>query len=755
MSRLQSRLFYRIVAKNREVYALKIVTLAIAFACTTLITLFSLNEFGFDRFHRQPNSVIRVLQQNNSETFSGNRLTSRIPPSVFAAIRSWSRDSLIVSRVKVMGHLNIKSENRNHHDQVVHAADGCIADIFSFDIVNGSLDNFREKERTAMLSSTFAYRYFGTIRAAGKQLKVRARGDTVLFTVACVFKDYPQNSHENFNLFVRFDNSSIRSLQFDLEDAGVYGRILLGSRVHDENYLNSSMANTPFTYNLQPLPEIHFGPRVIGENAKHGDSYSILILICITFLILFLALSGFVNLTTLTLPHRSKEIAIKKLAGTTQKELLLTFARESFSLSAISMLIGLMLALLTSGLLDPILSINLIVLLSRADIPLLLITGILLIMVGIAPLFMTLRFIRAAPTRLLSTETITFPGFKRFITFIQLGFSIFLIVASIVIKRQVNFSLLKEPGRNHDQVVYLPYPEHMSNDDLSTLRTNWKKYNPNILDVIATSQLPNQIHSKEINSDFYFVSVDPGFVEFLNLKMIEGRGFKANDGDSIFLVNKKGREMLTAGDANMIGVVEDLGSRFNSNQPEVPLKISLASSSQTCSYLCVRVLEVDIRKTIQYLSTFFDRENPVSVSFIDKGFEEWLQYQDRLNSLSEALAVISAFLACCAIYGLSLSIVRDKLKQIAIRKLYGATTALITHLLVREFVRQIVVAVLIFGPITYLLLREWLRNFVYATHFNWMDPVFPIAYCLLIITILCGIQALGLNRANLTTALKE
>src|SRR5688572_8820635 len=168
-----------------------------------------------------------------------------------------------------------------------------------------------------------------------------------------------------------------------------------------------------------------------------------------------------------------------------------------------------------------------------------------------------------------------------------------------------------------------------------------KKYNANIVDVMATSQLPNHINSKELNSDFYFISVDPEFQDFFNLKMVEGNWFKPNDGDSIMVVNKKGKTLLSSHMANVIGVVSGMMEQFN--LPEKPIKI-YTSASFEYNYLCVRILEVDIRKTVHYLSNYFE-PRPRQVSFLNARFEEWVTYQDRLNRLSDFLAIISAILS--------------------------------------------------------------------------------------------------------------
>lgn len=752
MSALNSRLFFRNILKNREAYVLKVITLAITFCCCTLMILFSMNEFGYDRFHDNYHSVFRVLQRNNETAYSGNRLSTQIPFEIFSALNSGSTDSIVVSRLKVMDDLSLLTEEQIFHGQKLHTADPQITDIFSFEILDGSLDEFHLKQQTILLSASYSYKYFGTEKSAGKKIRIYTLGDTLHFSVAGVYKDYPKNSHEEFNSFIRFDTTSIRALRFNPGDIAIYGRAYDKDGIEPAAQKINRRLSAELHYIFQPIAEIYFGPRTIGDEARHGDHYSIVILISITLLIFFLALTSFINLTTLTLPHRSKELAVKKLAGANQLKLLADFATESFSIVGFALVFGALVLVVTSQFIESALSINLLLFLMQGKVLLLCVLAGLSLTLGIAPLFLTLNFTAANPNRLLSSETISFPRFKRTIIFLQLGISLFLIVASMVIRRQVNYSLLKEPGRNHEQIVYMSYPKNLTNEGLVNLRARWKKDNANIVDVMATSQLPKRIHSKELNSDYFIISVDPEFKDFFDLRVIGGNWFKANDGDSILVVNESARKLMGVNNQNVIDVIEDISRQFN--QPEKPLKINM-SHHFSYNFLCVRILEVDVRKTIRFLTATFTEgtQKPV-ISFLNKRFEEWLIYQDRLNSLSEVLAVISGFLSCFAIYGLSVSIVRDKLKQIAIHKICGASTLSVTKLLIKEFINQLVVALLIFGPLTYIVLNELLRGFVYATHFNWMDPVIPVAYCVTVIILLCGFQALNLNRHDLSAALK-
>ena len=136
-------------------------------------------------------------------------------------------------------------------------------------------------------------------------------------------------------------------------------------------------------------------------------------------------------------------------------------------------------------------------------------------------------------------------------------------------------------------------------------------------------------------------------------------------------------------------------------------------------------------------------------------FEAWINYQTGLNFFTNILTIIAALLSCCAIYGLTISVVKDKLKQIAIRKICGADLMHITYLLAKEFVLNLFLAILIFAPITYIVMRELLRAFVYSTKLSWLDPVYPLVYCAVVISTLCTWQALNLNRSDLSGALKE
>ncbi len=488
-----------------------------------------------------------------------------------------------------------------------------------------------------------------------------------------------------------------------------------------EAELNEQNTDPSFTYKLQPLREVYFGPRVVGENEKHGEVYSVLILTCISGLIFVLAVTNFINLVSLTLPARSKEIAIRKVAGAQKEPLLMLLAKEN----SITVLTALAFGVILSFQFKEYLS---------NDVFAYIIVIALTAFTALAPLLPAWTFIKATPGKLLGTDTITFPRMKNIITVVQLGVSLSLIIASLVINRQITRSLIKEPGKNHEQIVYTKWPNGMSRQYLNRLKNDWPRDNPSIVNLTAVSHTPDNIQSKPIGEDYYQLSVDYDFKDFFRLKMIDGRWFGVMDRDSAVVTQE-------ANTVKSIGVVESFVNK--------PLRISV-NEDDVSNFIMIRILEVDIRKTLKTIERSFTELSgqPTIISFLDHNYADTLAYEDRLNQLCNLLSIVGCIMAACAIYALSLSRMKDNMKQIAIRKTFGATNGQIVQRLALQFLELMLVSMFFFGPLTYFLLREWLRNFAYSAKFMWSDPFLSIGVCLVIVAIT---NLLMIRRINTTS----
>jgi putative ABC transport system permease protein len=745
------KLFFRLVSRTWEVFGLKLLALTLAFACTVIVLTFAIHEFTYDTFHPQANKTFRILQRQENEKVTGNPYTSVIPAPRYFTIKDQLKAELTLSQLRTLNGLTVVSSGSRVTDQRIHVTDGDLTEVLYFKAASGSLHTFKSKNRTAMLSASAAIAFFNTIDISGKQISLFSGYDTVTCTVAAVFEDFPANSHDAFEFIVNLDSVTISDLGYDTRRSTVYGKLSPGADlVKTQEKVNQLVQTKNLSYTLQPLPEIYFGRRVTGENARHGDEYSISILLVITGLILFLATITYINLTTLSIPPRAKEIAIKKVAGATHTHLTFLFMRESFFLTSTALLLAALLVAMLSPVTRSYLQIDLPALIkTNADI-LLIIMGVLFTVVVIAPVIVILKFIRARPTRLLSEESLSFPALKRVITFLQLGTSLFLIVGSLIVQRQINHSLIKEPGRNFYQVAVIPFPQKLNHESFYNLKTEWPRSNAHVVEILGLSHLPSALTGRELNTNWHYLKTDPDFISFFGLKPEQGRWFKGN-AENAFVINRKGIPLANK-KSPPIGVIENFGYRYG--QSEIPLKIEIGKFSEF-NFLCIKVLEVDIRETAVRLSVFADSRNPAPVSFLDNGFVQWLSYEDKLNSLSRFLALISAILSGCAIYGLSISLARDKAKQIAIHKISGASVVHIIFILVNQLLKPLCLTLLIIGPVAVLLITEWLRKFAYATRPSFADLFIAVGFCSAIVLLTCSYQAMKLNRVSLSASLKK
>jgi putative ABC transport system permease protein len=739
-------LFLRLFRAQWGIYSLKLVSLAIAFACTILVVAFASKEFDVNE--SQPNSgqIVRVIRRNDAIDYNRNRLSDRIPVKVQKIISSVSGDSIEWCRVTVLEQV-IATGTKRLRGTPFHAVDPSVINVFDFDIAHGDLANF--DKGSILLSSSSAIALFGNEASAGQRVDIATTKDTVALTVAAVFRDW-KNMHEKFQVLLANEGTA-RRLGYTDSASAMYGRTHASLDLDAlATNIATKSAEQDISYRLQPLREIYFGPRVTGENARHGDSYSVWILICISSLILLLAISNYANLTTLTLPARSVELAIGKVAGANSFTLCLRLLQESLTMCAMAMMAGVGVLALSASTLQTLFAIDVTAwthdLSWSAVAALLLIFGIAIA----APTYQIIVFTSATPRRLLSTEVISFPAFKRVITILQLGVSISLIAAGLVIERQIDRSLIKEPGWNQDQVVYLRYPDDLTR--LDDMKLGWKRNNPNIVGVTAASQLPNYLQSRDTSGRFHRIVVEHDFFSFFGMEIVKGRGFRVNDQDSV-MVNAQGAALDVT--PAPIGVVSDFSSAFN--QPASAVQIRQTNDYRDYAFLFIRIYEVNIRDTKAYLTRFFKEIGVADpqISFLDPHYENVLLYEDTLNGLSRLLTAVGIAMACCAIYALGLSRLNDNLKQIAIRRTFGATRAQIVTMLSREILERLLAAVLFFGPVTFLLLRTWLKNFVYAAKIHWADPVLALAVCAAIVVAINLTLIFNLGRTATSDALRR
>jgi putative ABC transport system permease protein len=739
------KIFIRVVGQNGRIYVLKFLPLVIAFVVSLPILLFLRHEFTFDHFHTDYRAISRIIQVNEQSLFFHNRYNANIDEALFAAITE-TQNSLVASRVVPAGHLAV-IHNHTLVEEPAQLVDANLPAIFTFVLTEGSLQTFANEKGTVLLSSSLAQKYFNG-HAAGKQLRIRTLNDTVSFLVAGVFQDFPTNAHRSFSIVIKNDSTALSQLNFSMAHANVYVK---SSQPREELEKRlASLSGTVAELRLQPLDEIYFGSRMLGDVSRHGDYESILILGLILFLILFSATTNYVNLASLSLPTRSVELGFRQVIGASRSSLLLQFVVESILLCGSAFLAAVMLLILFRHQVASLFAIDFVSILRQSPWTLVSVVLSVLLLITATALLPALKYVRLPATALLQGATLQFRSFKSIFTFVQLGIGLSLFTASMVVHRQINYSLVKTPGENHEQIITFPIANGLADNRADI--NNFHVVNPHFMGATSVSQVPTAVSSKSIDSDFFTIKVSPDFFDVLETNVVAGRTFRANDGPETYLVNGKGAADTV--NANCIGVIENLSGRFN--QQDKPLRIYKGDNQSTYFY-CLRVLEVDIRQTMSWLHFVLERMagHPVPISFIDKNFEAWLVYADRLNDLSRLLYLVAACVIALSMYGLALCHLRDNVMQLSIRKLYGATSGNLMRFVLRFFGETLLTTVLFCGPLVYFFLDNWLREFVYHTTIGWIDPLIALAFLSTIILLANRAAIQRFQKTNLIERLRQ
>lgn len=249
------RLFSRIVRRNGEIYFFKIVTLSVAFSCAMAVLAFCLNEFLTDHFKSDVSSIYRLLQKKPAGQYSGNRLSNQIPSTVVREIQNELK-SVTVARIKVLEEVNVVAGRDTFFNQTFHAVDRKISEIFDLQFREGSQQLFEQPDHV-LISEKKARQFFGTSKAIGKKISILAVNDTLHFSIAAVFEDFPGNTHEAFDIFLPFDSVLLSRFHYNTVNFGALIRLQGKDNVETiADHLKRIQGKDSLKYILQPWSDI-------------------------------------------------------------------------------------------------------------------------------------------------------------------------------------------------------------------------------------------------------------------------------------------------------------------------------------------------------------------------------------------------------------------------------------------------------------------------------------------------------------------
>jgi putative ABC transport system permease protein len=796
---------FRSLLRNKFYTLINIIGLAIGLATCFLIILYVLDELSYDKYNVNAKRIYRV---NNEVKFGGNYFDMAVSPALLGS--TMVRDFPEVqqyTRLRWYGSFLVKKGNENIQEGRVGFADSTLFDVFTLPVIEGDPKTALVEPHSLVITEKIAKKYFNTTDVVGKSMLIN---DTANYKVTAVIKNIPTQSHFNFDIFVPMrENYGSNDDNWLSENWNTY--ILLKKDADPkklELQLNAFMEKytAPLLQsvtqqsidefkkgggyiraNFTPLLNIHLRSNKTAELDANGNAQYVYIFSAIALLILLIACVNFMNLSTARSSNRAKEVGVRKVLGSLKKNLIQQFLTESVLISLIALAFAFVISWLLlpyfnqlagknihlSSLLQPTMMLSLLVLM--------LIVGLL---AGSYPAFYLSSF---QPIAVLKGKLSA--GFKRSwlrnaLVVFQFVISIILIFGTVVIYNQLNYIHKKDVGFNRNQVLTINHTDALGSQAV-TFRNELLQIS-GVQNATMSGFLPVNYNR---NNNAYFTSpaldpktgmsmqnwtVDENYISTLGIKVLQGRNFSSqfatdstaiiiNEAAANFLATKDllNKKIYTLNDIqaktlleyHIIGVMKNFN--FSSLRDVVtPLAFFLGKDNGNIS---VRIGSTDIPHVVAQIKNKWKAmapSQPFDYSFMDEDFNRWYTTEQRTGQIFITFAVLAIVIACLGLFGLITYAAEQRVREIGIRKVLGASVNNIAGMLSVDFLKLVLISSVIAFPIAWWAMHKWLEDFAYRVSISWWIFFVSGVLALLIAVLTVGFQAIKAGVANPVKSLR-
>lgn len=789
---------WRNIWRNKVFSAINILGLSIGLACCILMFLFIQYELSYDRYNTNAKNIYRLTSEAEGPNGKTNLAVTPAPwaplmKKDYAEIKNYTR----VLRAEKT---DVGEPGKQHfYESDLLYADSTFFDVFSVELEKGNVSKALEQPNSIILTSETAIKYFGDADPIGKTLEVNSFVGRVSVQVTAVAKKLPPNSHFRFNALVSIqtlgdisnfwayhmfqsyvllnDNSSVNTLEKKLPE-----------------FVNKYIANNPqadgkHDIHLQPLTSIHLHSDMIGEVGINGDITYIYVFAGVALFILLIACFNFINLSTASSLSRAKEVGLRKVVGAERQQLMRQFLSETTLFALISLLLAVGITFLVLPLFNKLSDRELSVDFSSNYILTVVLIALIIVVGLLAGLYPAALLSGFKPVEVLKGKFLKNSrgiSFRKLLVTLQFVVSIGLIASTILVSRQLNFLQNKKLGFDKENVVVMSLPKDMDSTKLASFKTSLLN-EPSIISAATSSSVPginipvNQVNdgskdlSKAQSVQMLFIGQD--FVPTMKMKLVAGRNLAADhptDKTEGFVINEeavnkmgwkdpaaaigKTIQWVTPGAVLKAGKVLGVVENFNIT----PLKTAIQPlvmhySIIRSQYLYVRFKQSNATMLTSIIQKKFNEFYPkqsFEYNFLDESLNTMYTSEKRLGTIFGYFSFLAVFIACLGILGLSLFSIQQRIKEIGIRKVLGASVFSITRGLVKEFVKPVIIAGIIATPIAWYMMHKWLEDFAYRINISWWVFITAGVMALLIAMLTIGIQAIKAALANPVKSLR-
>lgn len=788
------RIAFRNLWKSKAFTVINIIGLSVGLTCCLLIAIYIQHEASYDDFQQNGDRIVRVIMEYNlgGSSQKGNFTSTKVAPAFkknFAEVVASTR----MSNPNVIVHYNDKLFNETS----VVFADSTFFQLFSFPLLKGNPADALSGPYKIVFTKKAAHKYFGDENPVGKTIQVGST--SVNYMITGLMDDCPSNSQIKFDFVASF--SSLGANQEETYWDANYTTYLL---LKDKSSIASLQAKIPafmkkdahevsgndyITFWLEPFKSIHLHSPYDAFEPNNSIAY-IYIIGAVALLILAIACFTYINLGTARSMERAKEVGIRKVAGAFKKQIFLQFMGESVILSLLSLIISIAIAALVlpvfnqlaerqlsmSAFLSPyIIAFMLFVILCTS-----LLAGSYpaLILSGFQPIKVLKGAFKNTGSGLL---------LRKSLTVFQFAISVFLIVSTFIIQRQLYYIQHKKLGFDRDHIMVFETDRKME-PIINTLKTELKS-NPDILSIAKSNNEPVNIMSGYSmrnatmpDNQFIMVNanvVDEDFIKTTGLEIIAGTDFTEQDTKDIlkekqedkiyhYILNESAAEKLGWTPEQAIGKKMFLGNQrpgfvkavvkdFHFSSFKNPIKPLVLFNEAWNRKLLVKVSGRHLPETIAFMSSKWRAlapHRPFEYAFLDEQFNKLYSSETRLGKILNIFATIAVLLATLGLFGLSAYSIQQRTKEIGIRKILGASVINITGLLSKDFIKLVLIAMVLAFPLAWWVMHNWLMDFAYRTQINWWIFIIAGSMALLIALITVSLLAVKASVSNPVKSLR-
>ncbi len=769
MFRNYLKIAFRNLTRNKAYSFINLVGLSIGMTCGLLIGLWVIDEFSFNKGYKEGERIYFVRLTDGAATgeIVPGPLAATLKKEVAAIDKAtkftvWSNDFLL------------KAGQQISKKTGIYATEDFF-DIFQYPVLQGDPGLAVKSPNAIILTRKAAQALFGRVDAVGRTLQLNS---DKYYRVGAVIENVPPNSSVQFDWIVNFSVSEEDWMKgwgsrsfltyIKLKPNSTQAQAEASMKGLMKRYVPDSK-EIPL---LQPIGDTYlYGNYVNGKPVGGRISY-VQTFTLVALLILFIACVNFMNLATARSTKRAKEVGVRKVVGAGRWSLVSQFLGESTLLSVVSAIVAIVLTVsllpFVNQLVDKQLTIDFFA--PAIWLYMFLLVGITSLIAGFYP---ALVLSAMQPVRVLKgtlAQSVSGATFRKSLVIFQFSLSLFLIIGMLIIGRQMNYIRTKQLGLDRQNIIYLP-AEGELRTKMDLFRQELYRSNA-IRSVTTTGELPIRIGSttslnwagKDPHEDGSVVTMKVGldFAKTLAIRFVDGHDFGPADTmncivneSTVRMMNLKKPVGTAINRGHIIGVVKD----FHMSSFHEPIRpLLLTYYPKWTNDFLIKVSPGETAQALRIIEQTARQLNPTypfTYHFLDEAYEKLYRSETLVNTLINLFGGLAILISCLGLFGLATFTAEQRTKEIGVRKVLGASVTNVVTLLSREFLKLVLIAIVVASPLAWYVMNRWLQDFAYKITIEWWMFALAAVLAILIALLTVTFQSIKAGLMNPVKSLRS